>query len=109
MQRKKRAVIDQFDFFVLQWSAAAFNLLSIVPPGMSVCQQINLEYLSKLVLFEEDIEQQLTLIYPDAIVGTDAHTTLTNGFGVLSYSKQSLIHEHFPYGMTFFPLRYGNH
>jgi len=73
--------------FFFKWSAAAFNHLSIVPPGISVCQQINLEYLSKLILFEKDQNEQITFIYPDTIIGTDTHTTLSNGYGVLSYSK----------------------
>ena len=42
----------------LKWSASAFNRLSIVPPGISVCQQINLEYLSKLILLENDNDQK---------------------------------------------------
>jgi len=73
--------------FSLKWSASAFNHLSIVPPGISVCQQINLEYLSKLILFEKDENEQIAFIYPDTIIGTDTHTTLSNGYGVLSYSK----------------------
>lgn len=77
-------------FFVyLKWSAAAFDRLSIVPPGISVCQQINLEYLSKLMLLEQNKDEQIASIYPDSIIGTDTHTTLSNGFGVLSYSKQN--------------------
>jgi aconitate hydratase len=71
----------------LKWSATAFDRLSIVPPGTSVCQQINLEYLSKLIVFEKDEGEQKTIVYPDTLIGTDTHTTLSNGFGVLSYSK----------------------
>jgi len=71
----------------LKWSATAFNRLSIVPPGTSVCQQINLEYLSKLIVIEKDEGEQKTIVYPDTLIGTDTHTTLSNGFGVLSYSK----------------------
>ena len=99
----KKVVHQTIDFFfVFKWSAAAFNGLSIVPPGISVCQQINFEYLSKLVLLEEDIDQQVTFIYPDAIIGTDAHTTLANGFGVLSYSKQNSMDENFSNRIVFF-------
>lgn len=54
---------------------------------MSVCQQLYLEYLSKLILFEQAKDKKITLVYPDTFIGTDTHTTLANGFGVLSYSK----------------------
>jgi aconitate hydratase len=75
---------------IMKWSASAFNQLSIVPPGISVCQQINLEYLSKLILFDKDNDEQLTFIHPDTIIGTDTHTTLSNGFGVLSYNMGTI-------------------
>jgi aconitate hydratase len=74
-------------FRFLKWSAAAFNRLSIVPPGMSVCQQINLQYLAKLIVLDKDEDEQITFVYPDTLIGTDTHTTISNGFGVLSYSK----------------------
>jgi aconitase A len=73
--------------FLLKWSATAFDRISIIPPGISVCQQINLEYLSKLTILENDKDEQITFVYPDTLIGTDTHTTLSNGFGVLSYSK----------------------
>ncbi|CAF3339350.1 unnamed protein product [Rotaria sp. Silwood1] len=71
---------------IMKWSSAAFNHLSIVPPGIGVCQQINLEYLSKLIILEKDNDEKITVVYPDTVIGTDTHTTLSNGFGVLSYN-----------------------
>lgn len=79
-----RRLID----LLFQWSAAVFDRLSIVPPGMSVCPQVNLEYLAKLVISEQQHpDSSIRFVYPDTLIGTDAHTTLSNGFGVLSYSK----------------------
>ncbi|CAF3990680.1 unnamed protein product [Rotaria magnacalcarata] len=69
---------------ILKWSAIAFDCLSIVPPGITVCQQINLEYLSKLLITEKNKREQITFVFPDTIIGTDPHTTLSNGFGVLN-------------------------
>ncbi len=94
--------------YLLKWSASAFDRLSIVPPGISVCQQINLEYLSKLILLENDNDQQITFIYPDTIIGTDTHTTLSNGFGVLSYSKEFQLIRIFIERKTC-DFRYGNY
>ncbi|CAF3225119.1 unnamed protein product [Rotaria socialis] len=75
---------------ILKWSAIAFDRLSIVPPGISVCQQINLEYLSKLLITEKNKREQITFVFPDTIIGTDPHTTLSNGFGVLSYNMGTI-------------------
>ncbi|CAF0901250.1 unnamed protein product [Adineta ricciae] len=75
---------------LMKWSAKAFNQISIIPPGMSVCQQLYLEYLSKLILFEQAKDEKLTLVYPDTFIGTDTHTTLANGFGVLSYNMGTI-------------------
>ncbi|CAF4527008.1 unnamed protein product [Rotaria sp. Silwood2] len=75
---------------IMKWSAAAFERLSIVPPGISVCQQINLEYLSKLIILEKDNDKHITFVYPDTVIGTDTHTTLCNGFGVLSYNMGTI-------------------
>jgi len=67
----------------LKWGQEAFNNFSVVPPGTGICHQVNLEYLAKVVWREEAGGQQL--VYPDTLVGTDSHTTMINGLGVLGW------------------------
>jgi aconitate hydratase len=67
----------------LKWGQTAFRNFSAVPPGMGICHQVNLEYLARVV-FTADIEGVLTA-YPDTVVGTDSHTTMINGLGVLGW------------------------
>jgi len=67
----------------LKWGQTAFRNFSAVPPGMGICHQVNLEYLARVV-FTTDIEGVLTA-YPDTVVGTDSHTTMINGLGVLGW------------------------
>ena len=67
----------------LKWGQTAFRNFSAVPPGMGICHQVNLEYLARVV-FTTDINGELTA-YPDTLVGTDSHTTMINGLGVLGW------------------------
>ena len=67
----------------LKWGQTAFHNFSAVPPGMGICHQVNLEYLARVV-FTKD-ENGVTLAYPDTLVGTDSHTTMINGLGVLGW------------------------
>jgi aconitate hydratase len=67
----------------LKWGQSAFRNFSAVPPGMGICHQVNLEYLARVV-FTTKIDGQLTA-YPDTLVGTDSHTTMINGLGVLGW------------------------
>ena len=67
----------------LKWGQSAFRNFSAVPPGMGICHQVNLEYLARVV-FTTEIEGQL-YAYPDTLVGTDSHTTMINGLGVLGW------------------------
>ncbi|MCC6148048.1 MAG: aconitate hydratase AcnA, partial [Anaerolineaceae bacterium] len=67
----------------LHWCQAAFNNLRVLPPSSGIVHQVNLEYLSRVVLEKEDKEG--TLLYPDTVVGTDSHTTMVNGLGVLGW------------------------
>ena len=67
----------------LRWGQSAFNNFSVVPPGTGICHQVNLEYLAQAVwLGESDGE---TFAFPDTLVGTDSHTTMINGLGVLGW------------------------
>lgn len=84
---------------LLKWSVSAFKRLSIVPPGMSVCPQIYLEYLSRIVISEQQHpDSSIRFVYPDTLIGTDAHTTISNGFGVLSYNVGTIEAENAMFG-----------
>ncbi len=67
----------------LKWGQTAFRNFSAVPPGMGICHQVNLEYLARVVFTAEQNGE--TLAYPDTLVGTDSHTTMINGLGVLGW------------------------
>jgi len=67
----------------LKWGQAAFRNFSAVPPGMGICHQVNLEYLARVVFTTEVDGEQVA--YPDTVVGTDSHTTMINGLGVLGW------------------------
>src|SRR6202046_480761 len=67
----------------LKWGQTAFRNFSAVPPGMGICHQVNLEYLARVV-FTIEINGEL-MAYPDTLVGTDSHTTMINGLGVLGW------------------------
>ena len=67
----------------LKWGQTAFNNFSAVPPGMGICHQVNLEYLARVVFTTEANGE--TFAYPDTLVGTDSHTTMINGLGVLGW------------------------
>jgi aconitate hydratase len=67
----------------LKWGQSAFRNFSAVPPGMGICHQVNLEYLARVV-FTTEVGGKLRA-YPDTLVGTDSHTTMINGLGVLGW------------------------
>jgi aconitate hydratase len=67
----------------LKWGQSAFRNFSAVPPGMGICHQVNLEYLARVV-FTTEVDGEL-FAYPDTLVGTDSHTTMINGLGVLGW------------------------
>jgi aconitate hydratase len=67
----------------LKWGQSAFRNFSAVPPGMGICHQVNLEYLARVV-FTAEINGEW-FAYPDTLVGTDSHTTMINGLGVLGW------------------------
>ncbi|MCA9582426.1 MAG: aconitate hydratase AcnA, partial [Myxococcales bacterium] len=67
----------------LKWGQKAFANMRVVPPGTGIVHQVNLEYLAKAVFSKE--EDGRTLAYPDSLVGTDSHTTMINGLGVLGW------------------------
>jgi aconitate hydratase len=67
----------------LKWGQSAFRNFSAVPPGMGICHQVNLEFLARVVFTEESSSGDVA--YPDTLVGTDSHTTMINGLGVLGW------------------------
>jgi aconitate hydratase len=69
----------------LKWGQTAFNNFSAVPPGMGICHQVNLEYLARVVFTTQPDSQGKVFAYPDTLVGTDSHTTMVNGLGVLGW------------------------
>src|SRR3982074_2972729 len=68
-------------YALLRWAQQAFNNFSLVPPGMGICHQVNLEYIAKVVQVR-DVEGRKVAI-PDTLMGTDSHTTMATGLGVL--------------------------
>ena len=72
---------ERYEF--LRWGQNAFSNFRVVPPGMGICHQVNLEYLAKTVWTTE--EDGKTIAYPDTLVGTDSHTTMVNGLAVLGW------------------------
>ena len=70
-------------YVFLRWGQKAFNRFRVVPPGTGICHQVNLEYLGKSVWHETLNGQEIA--YPDTLVGTDSHTTMINGLGVLGW------------------------
>src|SRR5207253_1755632 len=67
----------------LKWGQQAFKTFGLVPPGIGIVHQVNLEYLAKGVLFSSTNNSQL--FFPDTLVGTDSHTTMINGLGVVGW------------------------
>ncbi|QYU70434.1 aconitate hydratase AcnA [Leptolyngbya sp. 15MV] len=73
---------ERYDF--LKWGSKSFRNFSAVPPGTGICHQVNLEHIAKAVWSSEDQDGSL-VAYPDTCVGTDSHTTMINGLGVLGW------------------------
>ena len=65
---------------LLKWAQGAFDGFRVVPPGTGICHQVNLEYLGQTVMTNKNGEA-----YPDTVVGTDSHTTMINGLGVVGW------------------------
>ena len=75
----------------LKWGQGAFENFRVVPPGTGICHQVNLEYLAQTVWTKTETvskgktKTKVTVAYPDTLVGTDSHTTMVNGLGVLGW------------------------
>ncbi len=68
---------ERYEF--LKWGQQAFENFGVIPPGAGIVHQVNLEYLANVVLIKDNV------IYPDSLVGTDSHTTMINGIGILGW------------------------
>ena len=73
--------VERYRF--LKWGQSAFENFNVVPPGTGICHQVNLEYLAQVVFQGQDDDGPLA--YPDTVLGTDSHTPMVNGLGVLGW------------------------
>jgi aconitate hydratase len=81
VEREYERNTERYGF--LRWAQKAFDNFRLVPPGSGICHQVNLEYLAHVVQ-RRDVGGE-TLAFPDTLVGTDSHTTMVNGLGVLGW------------------------
>jgi aconitate hydratase len=80
-QKEMQRNTERFQF--LRWGQESFNNFNVVPPGTGIVHQVNLEYLASVAF--ERTEDGGVVVYPDTVVGTDSHTTMVNGLGVLGW------------------------
>ena len=85
VKREYEQNMERYKF--LKWGQGAFKNFRVVPPGTGICHQVNLEYLSQTVWTRDEKfkGKKITVAYPDTLVGTDSHTTMVNGLGVLGW------------------------
>lgn len=81
-QREFERNAERYEF--LRWGKSAFDNFSVVPPGSGICHQVNLEYIGRGV-WSKMTEDGLPVYYPDSVVGTDSHTTMIDGLGVVGW------------------------
>ncbi len=70
-------------YALLKWAQKSFDNFNVVPPSSGICHQVNLEYLAKIVITQNGADG--VIAYPDTLVGTDSHTTMINGIGVMGW------------------------
>src|ERR1041385_2063342 len=75
---------NQERYVFLRWGQSAFRNFKVVPPDTGIVHQVNLEHLARVVFLDEAAKPRAAL-YPDTLVGTDSHTTMVNGLGVLGW------------------------
>ncbi|HET9980843.1 MAG TPA: aconitate hydratase AcnA [Ktedonobacterales bacterium] len=85
----QRNIVDEYAhngerYAFLRWAQRAFDNFTLVPPGMGICHQINLEYLSRCVQIAPTTNGR-PVVMPDTVIGTDSHTPMVNGIGVLGW------------------------
>lgn len=77
MEEEYKRNLERYTF--LKWAQKSFDNFSVVPPGMGICHQVNLEYFSKGAIARDG------MVFPDTLVGTDSHTPMVNGIGVIAW------------------------
>ncbi len=82
VQKEMERNRERYEF--LKWGQKAFDNFRVVPPGRGIVHQVNLEYLAEGVFTGKDRDGE-TIVYPDTLVGTDSHTTMINGLGILGW------------------------
>jgi aconitate hydratase len=87
---------------LLKWAQSAFDDFKVVPPGMGIIHQVNLEYLAQVVM-QKTVEGE-SLAYPDSLVGTDSHTTMINGLGVMGWGVGGIEAEAVMLGQPYYML-----
>src|SRR5262249_54336504 len=87
-------------YALLRWAQKAFHNFSVVPPGTGIVHQVNLEYLASVVRLEKADGSQVA--FPDSLVGTDSHTTMINGLGVLGWGVGGIEAEAVMLGQPYF-------
>ena len=89
-------------YLLLRWAQQAFHNFRVVPPGTGIVHQVNLEYLAKVV--QTHRQDGHTVAYPDTLVGTDSHTTMINGLGVLGWGVGGIEAEAVQLGQPLYQL-----
>ncbi|MGQ9692948.1 MAG: aconitate hydratase AcnA [Thermaceae bacterium] len=89
-------------YLLLKWAQKALDRFRVVPPGTGIVHQVNLEYLAQVVVTKR--EDGLTLAFPDSLVGTDSHTTMVNGLGVLGWGVGGIEAEAVMLGQPYYIL-----
>src|SRR6056297_3014220 len=92
---------ERYEF--LKWGQKSFDNFRVVPPGRGIVHQVNLEYLAKGAFSREE-EDGTTVVYPDTLVGTDSHTTMINGLGILGWGVGGIEAEAAMLGQPIFML-----
>lgn len=87
-------------YTLLKWAQRTFSNFSVVPPGTGICHQVNLEYLARVVFRDTD----KNLAYPDTVIGTDSHTTMINGLGVVGWGVGGIEAEAVMMGQPYYML-----
>ncbi len=91
-------------YMLLKWAQRAFDRFRVVPPGTGICHQINVEHLASVVRLVEDGGIDRRVAFPDTVVGTDSHTTMVNGLGVLGWGVGGIEAEAVMLGQPYYML-----
>jgi aconitate hydratase len=85
---------------LLKWAQKSFDSFAVVPPNSGICHQVNLEYLGRVIVSQD--EDGSTVAYPDTLVGTDSHTTMINAIGVMGWGVGGIEAEAVTLGQPYF-------